>query len=76
MQGEDNYKEMDLKVYQWLIGKLMYLSCGTRPDIFFIVGQLRKRNTNPRMEHLKVAKQVVQYLKGKMHLGPTYGAHP
>ena len=76
MQGEDDYEEVDLKVYQRLIGKLMYLSCGTRPNISFVVRQLNKRNADPKMEHLKAANQVVRYLKSTIHLGLTYGAHP
>lgn len=76
MQGEDDYKKVDLKVYQWLIGKLMYLSYGTRPDISFVVGQLSKQNADLRMGYLKAAKQVIQYLKGTMHLGLTYGTYP
>lgn len=51
----------------------MYLSCGTRPDIAFIVGQLSKRNSDPRAGHLRAAKRVVRYLKGTMHLGLVYG---
>lgn len=62
MQDEDNYEEVDLKVYQCLIGKLMYLSCGTKPNISFVVGQLSKRNVDPRISHLKAAKRVVRYL--------------
>lgn len=73
MQEEDDYEETDLKAYQRLVGKLMYLSCGTRPDIAFVVGQLSKRNADPRVGHLKVAKRVVRYLKGTMHLGLMYG---
>lgn len=38
MHEEDDYKEADIKIYQPLIGKLMYLSCGTRPDIVFAMG--------------------------------------
>ena len=53
----------------------MYLSCGTRPDIAFVVGQLSKQNANPRVGHLKVAKKVVRYLKDIMYLGLTYRAH-
>ena len=37
MQGGDNYEEVDLKIYQWLVDKLMYLSCDTRLDIAFLV---------------------------------------
>lgn len=37
--GEPNdYEKADLKSYQRLIGKLMYLLCGTRTDIAFAVG--------------------------------------
>lgn len=72
MQGKDDYEEVDLKVYQRLIGKLMYLSCGIRLDILFVVGQLNKRNADPRVGHLKAAKRVVRYLKGTMHLGLMY----
>lgn len=56
MQRENNYKKADLKIYQRLIGKLIYLSCGTKLDIFFIVKQFSKQNADPRMGHLKVAK--------------------
>ena len=40
IQGEIDYEEVDLKVYQRLIGKLIYLSCRTRSDISFVVKQL------------------------------------
>lgn len=53
----------------------MYLFCGTRSDIFFVIGQLSKQNTDPWMGDFKATKQVVQYLKGTMHLKLTHGAH-
>ena len=53
----------------------MYLLCSTRPDIFFAVGQLNKHNVDTRIGHMKVAKKVVRYLKGKMHLGLIYRDH-
>lgn len=52
----------------------MYLSCGTRPDIAFAVGQLSKHNSDPRIGHIKAAKKVVYYLKGIIHLGLIYRA--
>lgn len=70
----DNYEEADLKTYQRLVGKLMYLLCETRPDIAFVVGQLSRRNADPRVSYFKAAKRVVRYLKGTMHLGLTYGS--
>ncbi len=52
----------------------MYLSCGTRPDIAFVMGQLSKHISDPRIGHIKATKKVVCYLKGTMHLGRIYGA--
>lgn len=66
-------EETDIKAYQRLVGRLMYLACGTRPDIAFAVGQLSRHNSNSLVGHMKGAKQVLQYLKGTMNLGITYG---
>lgn len=35
---DNNYEETDIKIYQRLKEKLIYLSCITRPDITFVVG--------------------------------------
>lgn len=47
-----------------------------RPHGLFVVGQLSKRNADPRVGHLKAAKWVVCYLKGTAHLGLIYGVCP
>ena len=65
--------QADLKTYQYLVGKLMYLACGTRPDISFVVGQLSRYNSDPRIIHMRTAKSVLRYLKGTMSLGLIYG---
>ena len=41
----------------------MYLSCGTRPDIAFVMGQLSRHNLNPHIGYLNITKQVFHYLK-------------
>lgn len=73
IQEEDNYEETDLKTYQQLVGNLIYLLCGTRRDIIFVVRQLNKRNADPRIGHLTAAKQVICYFKDTMYLGLKYG---
>ena len=73
MSDPEDYEEVDLHTYQRLIGKLMYLSCGTRPDIAFAVGQLSRHNADPRKGHLRAAKRVVRYLKGTIEMGLTFG---
>ena len=38
--------------YQSILGSLMYLAIGTRPDISYAVGMLSKYSTNPSAIHL------------------------
>ncbi len=73
MTEPEDYKETDLRIYQQLVGKLMYLAFGTRPDITFVVGQLSKHNVDPGKGHLRAAKRVVWYLHGTMEMGLIFG---
>jgi hypothetical protein len=50
--------------YLALIGKLLYLSMTTRPDISYIVSKLSRYTKNPKEDHWRAAKQVVMYLNG------------
>lgn len=54
--------------YQRLIGSLMYLSVGTRPDITHAVSVLSQFNSNFGTIHWNAAKRVLRYLKSTMHL--------
>ena len=71
-----NHQQADLTVYQYLIGKLIYLSCEIRSDITFIVRQLSRHNADPRIRHLRIAKQVLRYLKWTITLGIKWGNDP
>ena len=71
-----NYQQADLIAYQRLIGKLMYLSCGTRPNIAFMVEQLSRHSSDPQMGHLRIAKQVLRYLKGTITLAIEWENNP
>ena len=62
----ENHQQVDLTIYQRLVGKLMYLSCGTCPDIAFVVGQLSRYNSDPQVGHHWITKQVLRYLKGSI----------
>lgn len=76
IENRDDYEDVDLKTYQWLIGKLMYISYDTWLDTAFVVKQLNKPNIDPKVRYLKTAKKVIRYLKGILHLELTFGAHP
>lgn len=58
--------------YQRLIGKLLYIACGTRPDIAFAVGCLSQQCSDPRVGHDRAARKVLRYLKGTVELAIHY----
>jgi hypothetical protein len=61
-----------VKVYQQLVGSLMYISCGTRPDIAFAVNSCSQFMSNPGETHLQAAKHILRYLKGTRNEKLTY----
>jgi transposase InsO family protein len=54
----------EIKYYQQIIGSLLYVQIGTRPDISFAVSRLAQYASNPSSQHLRLAKYVLSYLKG------------
>ena len=64
------------RVYQQLIGSLMYVACGTRPDIAYAVSTCAQFMSNPGPRHMEAAKHIVRYLKGTSHVGLTYSKQP
>jgi len=62
------------KVYQELVGALLYLCTGTRPDIAYAVGRLTRYVSAPTVDHLAAARVVLRYLKGTSSLGISYQA--
>ena len=55
--------------YRELIGALMYLSVGTRPDIAHTVNYLSQFNNCHDVRHWKAAKRVLRYLQGTIDKG-------
>jgi len=58
--------------YRELIGSLMYLAVGTRPDIAFTVSHLGQFNNCYDGTHWAAAKRVLRYLKGSIYSGLEY----
>ena len=58
--------------YQQLIGSLMYVAIGTRPDISFAVSYLSQFNAHYGEGHWKAAKRVLRYLKYSKDLKLTF----
>lgn len=55
-------KPVDKRMYQRLVGKLIYLS-HTRPDIAFAVSLVSQYMHNPLEEHLEAVYRILRYLK-------------
>ncbi|KAI0999465.1 hypothetical protein K3495_g8733 [Podosphaera aphanis] len=60
-------------LYRQIVGSTIYLCNNTRPDIAYPVGQLARFMSKPGEPHLKMAKQLLRYLKGTQNLGIKYG---
>ena len=58
--------------YRELIGSLLYLANGTRPDIAFAVNQLSQYVTNPTLQHWTALKRILRYVQGTKSLGLEY----
>ena len=59
--------------YRAVIGALMYLMVGTRPDIAFAVCTLAKHVETPRAGHWKALQRVMRYLVQTKDLGLCFG---
>ena len=58
--------------FQTVIGSLLYLMLGTRPDIAFAVTKLAQFAANPLKEHLDKALYICRYLVGTQTYRLTY----
>ena len=58
--------------FQTIIGSLLYLMLGTRPDIAFAVTKLAQYTSNPSEDHLSKALYICCYLVGTQHYHLTY----
>jgi len=69
----DEIADMRQVPYRELIGLLMYIANGTRPDICYTVNMLAQVCNNPGRIHWEAAKRVVRYLKGTREHRLTWG---
>ncbi|GJX13748.1 putative ribonuclease H-like domain-containing protein [Tanacetum coccineum] len=62
---------VDVHLYRFMIGSLMYLTAA-RPDIMFAVCTCARFQVTPKTSHLLAIKRIFRYLKGKLTLGLWY----
>lgn len=58
--------------YRQVVGSLMYLMIGSRPDIAYSVGVLSRNLEKPTVQDVTRAKRVLRYVKGTVNYGITY----
>lgn len=68
IQKTNNYKKTNLKTYQQLIEKLIYLLYRIRLNIAFVVDQFNRQNTDSYNDHFKVKKTIVCHFKDMIQL--------
>jgi hypothetical protein len=69
--SDTSSKTVDVTMYMWMIGSLMYLT-NTRPYICFEVNTLSQYMVEPRHVHLIAAKHILRYFKGTIDFGIRY----
>jgi hypothetical protein len=69
---EEQASASEIKAYQQVIGSLLYVQIGTRPDISFAVSHLAQYASNPSPQHMRLAKYVLAYLNGTADLRLRY----
>ena len=69
---EDDKLMNDPKEYQSIVGSQMYAMLCTRPDLAYAISQISQFNNTPNETHHAVAKRVLRYLKGTVHVGITF----
>ncbi|XP_066983852.1 uncharacterized protein [Macrobrachium rosenbergii] len=63
----DSKELADARLYREIVGSLIYIITGARPDICYVVTRLSQYMSNPSKADLILAKYVVRYLKGTLH---------
>ena len=59
-------------LFQQIIGSLLYLALGTRPDIAYAVAKMSQMASNPTKDHVDKALRICAYLNGSRDLKITY----
>ena len=62
----------DKKLYQEIVGSLIYVMTSTRPDLSLIVTKLSQYMSNPSNAQFNMAKHVLRYLKGTLEQKLTF----
>ncbi len=63
VNNEKEYSPVDPTEYKRIIRKVMYAAIGTRVDVSFALGFLGRFAAKPTELHMKVAKNLLRYMR-------------
>jgi hypothetical protein len=58
--------------YREAVGKLLYAATRTRPDIAYATNYVSRFMCDPKVQHWKIIKRILRYIKGTTDLKITY----
>ena len=75
LKAHDSSKICDQRLYQSVIGSLLYLAGATRPDLSQSVHKLAQYSSCPTTEHWSLVKRILRYVKGTVDVGLLFKCH-
>lgn len=69
---EEDDKAANPTAFRSIVGGLLYAATLTRPDVAFATNMVSRYMADPGLTHLKAAKRIVQYLKGRPNFSICY----
>lgn len=75
LRSNENSKNQEVLInvpYREAIGSLLYLAGTARPDIYYTVNLLSRRQNQPTEEDWVEVKRIFRYLRGTINLGLHY----
>jgi len=67
-----HHGDVDAKLYQGVVGSIMYGMLYTRPNLAFPIQQLSQFSSNPAIAHFQAGKRAMCYLQRTQTAGPIY----
>jgi hypothetical protein len=72
VSNEKSPELTDPRLYRAMVGSLIYIMTGKRPDLCYVVKKSSQKMSKPTQADLSTAKHVLRYLKGTQELGLTF----
>ena len=66
---DESEQLIDARLYREIVGSLIYVMTGTRPDLCYVVSKLSQYMAKPTKAHLNLAKHCLKYIKGTLKYG-------